>query len=440
MLFVKAPRAGFVKTRLAAKLGDERAVDVYRGMVQRQLRNIPADWPVEIHFTPAEAEDEIRAWLGPGYAYRSQASGDLGRRLRKAFGAAFARDVPCAIAIGGDCPDLDRETFHETVTRLGRAELVLGPATDGGYYLVALRRAQPGLFENIPWSSSHVLTTTLARARLFNLSRELLTPKDDVDDYPSYRRYLDRTARTASPDTLAIIVPTLNEAASIAATLAAATQTFPAAKLIVADGQSSDRTREIAAQFGAQVVITRRGRGRQCRAGAALAADAAWLLFLHADTLLPAEGGTVFANFVAQPNAQVATFRLSFDRANWFLRAGCWFTRFDSVLTRFGDQGIVIRRDFYEALGGFPDWPLFEDVALLQRARAASRIHSLPAHVITSARRFEQHGAFVQQCRNARLLVRYLCGARPVELAAQYPMASSDSKTAAIAHASESAR
>ena len=90
---------------------------------------------------------------------------------------------------------------------------------------------------------------------------------------------------------------------------------------------------------------------------------------------------------------------------------------------RFGDQGILIRRDFYHALGGFPAWPLFEDVALLQRARRTIRIRSLPAAVTTSARRFDHRGHLNQQWLNARLLCQYLLGARPERLAEIYRLA-----------------
>lgn len=170
---------------------------------------------------------------------------------------------------------------------------------------------------------------------------------------------------------------------------------------------------------GAEVVFAARGRGVQLAAGTA-SVRTAWLLFLHADTKLPATAGSVIAEFCREPNVQIATFRLQFDRAGWFLRACCWFTRFDSVFTRFGDQGILIRADFYRMLGGFPAWPLFEDVALLQRARRHTRIWSLAAAVTTSARRFEHRGHFSQQLLNACLLFRYLIGTPPQRLAEIY--------------------
>lgn len=420
MVFLKAPRPNSVKSRLSPQLGDERTIDVYRGMVERQLRQIPTGWRVVIHFTPHDAGPEMRNWLGASYEYVPQSSGDLGTRLQNAFSAAFTAGEAVVMAIGGDCPELDCTTLLEAAGRMVRADLVLGPAEDGGYYLIALRRSAPELFKDIPWSTPHVLSLTLARAKILNLSRELLAPKEDIDDLPGYERYLARVANAYSGDKIAVVVPTLNEAARVSAALQSARQSFPGSLLIVADGGSTDGTTRIAAEEGAHVIGAPRGRGSQCRAGAAAALDADWLLFLHADTVLPPNAHSVVNAFLAQPRAQIATFRLKFETKNWFLRACGWFTRIDSVFTRFGDQGIFIRKEFYEALGGFPDWPLFEDVALLQRARAATAIHSLPGWITTSARRFEQHGAFKQQWLNARLLWRYLRGALPTELAEGY--------------------
>jgi len=102
------------------------------------------------------------------------------------------------------------------------------------------------------------------------------------------------------------------------------------------------------------------------------------------------------------------------------LQKPAWFSRFDSVFTRFGDQGIVVRRPFYEQLGGFPPWPLFEDVEFLRRARRLTRGWSFPADVTTSARRFRRHGVLRQQLQNTRLLLRFLAGTSPERLAAEY--------------------
>lgn len=218
---------------------------------------------------------------------------------------------------------------------------------------------------------------------------------------------------------LAVIIPALNEGKTVAACIGQVRAALPHATVLVVDGGSTDNTTAAGADAGAAVLTSPRGRGLQCARGAAAAAGE-WLLFLHADTILPDNADAVIAEFLARPEVKIATFRLRFERAGWFLRAGAWCTRFDSVFTRFGDQGILVRRDFYADLGGFPEWPLFEDVELLRRARRQTRVWSLPAHVTTSVRRFERNGAVRQQVLNARLLLRFLTGTSPFILAQSY--------------------
>ncbi len=216
-----------------------------------------------------------------------------------------------------------------------------------------------------------------------------------------------------------VIIPTFNEATRIAGTLARVRACLPQAEILVVDGGSADRTVDLASGERTAVARTQPGRGLQCRAGAA-AARGSILLFLHADSVLPGDAAQVLATFFARPRVQIGTFRLAFDDPHPFLRVSSWFTRFDSVFTRFGDQGIVVRREFYERIGGFPPWPLFEDVELLRRARRVTRVHSFPAILITSARRFRERGPVRQQARNARLLLRFLAGAKPEDLAREY--------------------
>ena len=218
---------------------------------------------------------------------------------------------------------------------------------------------------------------------------------------------------------LSVVIPALNESARISATVALVRERLPHAELIVADGGSDDGTPAHAAAAGGRVVACARGRGLQCAAGAAQARGEV-ILFLHADTILPANAAAVLARYFSRPEVQIATFRLSFDDRSIFLRACAACSRFDSVFTRFGDQGIVVRGSFYRQLGGFPPWPLFEDVEFLRRARRLTRVWSLPAAVITSARRFRRHGVLRQQLKNAGLLLRFLAGVSPERLAAEY--------------------
>lgn len=191
LLFLKAPVPGRVKTRLARELGEEAACNIYCQMVQRQLSALPADWPVEIHFSPASARSDFAAWLGPSRDYHAQIEGDLGRRLRRATAQAFERGRRKVILIGGDCPALDAEDLVETARRLGDgADVVMGPAIDGGYYLLGLRARAESLlvFEEIPWSTPDVARLTIERIDALGLSLARLKEKEDVDDPGSYRR------------------------------------------------------------------------------------------------------------------------------------------------------------------------------------------------------------------------------------------------------------
>ncbi|MBI2517909.1 MAG: TIGR04283 family arsenosugar biosynthesis glycosyltransferase [Opitutae bacterium] len=218
---------------------------------------------------------------------------------------------------------------------------------------------------------------------------------------------------------ISVIIPTLNEAKQLPRTLANVRAALPDAEIIIADGGSADGTLHLALPAGTLLLLTAPGRGQQLATGAALA-QGRLLLFLHADTTLPANAAAVLSRAFANDQTLIGSFRLRFDGGGWFLRACAWFTRFDSVFTRFGDQGIVIRRDFYATLGGFPQWPLFEDVELLRRARRLTRVHSFPAAVTTSARRFHRQGPLRRQFRNAGLLLRFLFGTPPEQLSAEY--------------------
>jgi rSAM/selenodomain-associated transferase 2 len=216
-----------------------------------------------------------------------------------------------------------------------------------------------------------------------------------------------------------VIIPTLNEAGRIGASVAAVRALDPAVEIIVADGGSSDGTPELAAAAGAIVVRAPRGRGPQCNAGAARARGDV-LIFLHADTTLPDVAFPVLHDLFADLAVQIAKFRLSFDESDWLLDIAARLMWFDSLLTSYGDQGIVIRRAFFAELGGFPDWPLFEDVRLFELARSQTTVHVLLAEVVTSARRFLANGILSQLLHDFWLWLQYLFGVSPYELARQY--------------------
>jgi rSAM/selenodomain-associated transferase 2 len=216
---------------------------------------------------------------------------------------------------------------------------------------------------------------------------------------------------------LSVIIPALDEEDHIGLALDSVRDL--GAEVIVVDGGSRDRTRDVAARRGARVMTAPRGRGTQLIAGAE-AATGRTLFFMHADSILSGRGRSALVDAVSGPSFQIGTFRLGFDRPHPLSTLYSWCTCFDSVWTSFGDQGIVIRRELYERLGGFPPWEILEDVELLRRARRLVAVRSLAGEMITSARRFERVGILRQQLRNAFIILRYLAGTCPGELVCLY--------------------
>jgi uncharacterized protein len=189
VLFLKAPRAGMVKTRLAAALGPERACAAYRVLVDTLVRQLAGIEAVQLRFAPDDAQAEVAAWQQPGWSTAPQGPGDLGLRLSRAFAEAFAHGRERVVVIGSDCPELQGTDVRAAWLALDEADVVLGPARDGGYWLIGLRQPQPELFAGMPWSSERVLEETLARCRARQLKWQLLRELTDVDELEHWQEF-----------------------------------------------------------------------------------------------------------------------------------------------------------------------------------------------------------------------------------------------------------
>jgi uncharacterized protein len=188
-LFVKSPRLGKAKTRLARDIGAARATVIYRALVEHQAAEIPVDWRVAVYFAPSNAEEDMKIWLAPqlqnGTRFVPQCDGDLGQRLVTAVRREFDNGSERVYLIGGDCPALSRDYFDEADSALSDNDIVLGPAQDGGYVLLAIKGPHEILFRDIDWSTPAVLQQTLAAARRQTLSVCLLRTLVDIDDAAS---------------------------------------------------------------------------------------------------------------------------------------------------------------------------------------------------------------------------------------------------------------
>lgn len=219
---------------------------------------------------------------------------------------------------------------------------------------------------------------------------------------------------------ISIIIPALNEAGAIGATLDAAARVKGDVEVIVVDGGSADGTAEVARARGARVVTSARGRGAQMHAGA-LAARGEVLWFLHADTLAPADAAECIERALRDPRAVGGNFRIRFDGERRAARFLTWlYPRLRLLGLTYGDSGIFVRRAAYERTGGFKPFPVFEDLDLLRALWRQGRFVQAEGFVVTSSRRFEGRSFALTFARWALLQSLYWLGVSPHTLARLY--------------------
>jgi rSAM/selenodomain-associated transferase 1 len=180
-IFAKHWTPGRVKTRLASNVGERLAAEIHREFVQTLLMRFEsvADCRV-LAFDPPASEHEFQSSAGPAWEVRAQGAGDLGVRMAEFFEAGLAR-AQRVVLIGSDSPDLPVSYVAEAFEVLGSADVVLGPASDGGYYLVGAAGPVPPIFSDIPWSTAYVWPQTIAQLSQAGLRWHALSQWYDVD-------------------------------------------------------------------------------------------------------------------------------------------------------------------------------------------------------------------------------------------------------------------
>lgn len=210
LLFLRAPEKGRVKTRLAATLGEDITLTLYRLFVKDILETLTqAGYPVILCGYPEEKLAGISTWLGPALPCWSQFGNDLGGKMANAFSRAFSEGFDRVVLVGSDIPDLPPRIIRDAFSALGKEGAALGPATDGGYYLIAFRRSAflPEAFKNISWSTGQVLAQTLAVFSDNGTPVRLLEQWRDIDTLEDIKALSARHPAdiSAAPGTLAYI-------------------------------------------------------------------------------------------------------------------------------------------------------------------------------------------------------------------------------------------
>lgn len=437
LVFARYPEVGQCKTRLIEALGAQGATDLHVRMSQHTLtwaRGWAAgtDARLRVHFAGGDAAAMARHF-GEDLSYEPQVDGDLGAKLRRAVKQAVADGAERVMVVGTDCPWLNASMARRAGQLLEQADVCLVPAADGGYTLLGLSgqglartpHLVDALFSQIDWGTPDVLQQTVQRLSAVGANVCLLPTLSDVDlpaDVPAGLAALAaaETGQLREPAPwLSIIIPTLGTEEGLAAAIDSAGPSG-ATEVIIVAAQHTGQVLETAARAGAQLMSATVGRANQMNAGAAVARGGC-LLFLHADTVLPAGFEQEIEHVLQDPQVVGGAFRLHIDSPRSSMR---WIERGVDLRTRlrnmpYGDQAIFVRRPVFDALGGFRVWPIMEDYEFVRRVRRQGRLAYLAAAVRTSPRRWERLGPWRTTCINQLMVLGYHAGV-PVERLARF--------------------
>ncbi len=187
IIFVRNPELGKVKTRLAQTVGDREALEIYMALLQH-TRQIAGSLQTDRLLFYSHFIDETDEWSASLFQKFLQPVGDLGEKIKLGFERAFEQHDKVLI-IGSDCASLSHEIVEEAFQALDAHDFVLGPALDGGYYLLGMNRFTPSLFEDMPWSTEHVAQLSLEKMKALGGSCHLLEPLSDIDYAEDWEKY-----------------------------------------------------------------------------------------------------------------------------------------------------------------------------------------------------------------------------------------------------------
>lgn len=444
-----------MKTRLSGALGEAGAAELAGAFIEDTCGLVSAARDV----TPILVLDgAMGALSGLPSAVQvwEQGSGDLGARLERALcRALMSHDA--VIALGADSPGLPAELLTQVRHALKLTEAAMGPAEDGGFYALGLRRCPKELFRGLPWSRPDTGTAMLSRLRQAGLQPRVTDTWFDIDtpaDLSRLEALLSRRAlfaartraclqtlqRRPSPDeriSVSVIIPTWNESARIERRLEELRQLRQCSgeafirDVCVADGGSTDGTRALSRGFtGVRVLDGARGRAKQMNAGARFAAGDV-LLFLHADVSLPEDALEQVARALSGPSVVAGAFRTRTVAdlppagpgrgSSRLFRRALFLADIRSRYSRrpYGDQALFVRGAVFRHLGGFPDQALMEDLEMSRKLAREGRIHTARSCVRVSGRRFLERPLFYTFLVNVYPML-YALGVPPERLAVLY--------------------
>ena len=421
VVFMRYPEPGCVKTRLAAGMGAKPAAAFYARLLRRTLGIVADFWEthpeveIVLYFDPADRDSDVRrAYPGP-WSFTPQPTGHLGERMRAACDLGDGEGPRHHVVIGCDIGDLESADLVDAFSALKRHDAVVGPASDGGFYLVGLRRPCDPVFSPTSWGGSDVCDRALATLRREGLSVALVRERNDIDRVEDlarlrHRHYFDHQ--------MAVIVPFLGPVARLGTLLESLEpQLWPGDEIIVVsgDGISGDAAVDISNRT--RMVRSPRGRGRQLNRGVQEArSDLLW--FLHEDSTPPPNFAYHVRKLSLDHRYALGCYRLAFRGDS---RALALIARWANLRTSifklpYGDQGIFCRQATFDQLNGFRRAYIMEDVDFVRSARRLGKLLIIPQKLHTSSARYVKRGILRASLTNHVLYGLYLLGVNDRQL------------------------
>jgi uncharacterized protein len=415
MVFLRYPEPGKVKSRLAAGIGRQPAADLYARLVRRTLgvvadfQRTTSDLTVLLFYAPAEREEAVKQSCPGPWRFVAQSGCDLGERMAHAFRHVHDRGWRHAVLIGTDIADLQPADLEQSFQALQAGQAVLGPAADGGYYLIGLNRPCEAVFQSQAWGSDSVFERTRETLGKLGFTVKILQQRTDVDreEDLAHPCLLDLVRHRVS-----VVIPTLQPLEDLHPLLTSLeAQLWPEDEIILVQGREHPQDGASALPPRVRLLGSPPGRGLQLNRGACAArGDLLW--FLHSDCLPPVNFGYHIRKLTTARHLALGCFQLAFHPTSAALNMIAWWA---GMRTRYlglpyGDQGLFCRRETFAKVGGFRKPFLMEDVDLVRSLRRVGGLLLIADPITTSPRKYLQRGVLKTSMRNHLLLLLYRLG------------------------------
>ncbi len=432
IIFCRFPEPGSVKSRLARGIGKRSAARIYEKLFRRTLgivqdfQHCHPECAVFLAVHPPDSLSRMKPLIPEKWRILPQPDGHLGDKMAETMRFCLRRGHHPVVLIGSDLVDLQVEDLHRAFRTLDTHDTVLGPASDGGFYLIGCRKPPESALMEPTWGTSYVLERTIKHLKKEELSVVLLRRRHDVDrpeDLDILRRDPWFTSR------LSVIVPTLREKSRLDPWLDSwLPYLWPGDEILLVHATPKAPKPARNCRHGTWKQIfengvrlrsfsTLRGRGRQLRAGGRHATGNI-LLFLHDDTTPPPLFAYHARKIAVRREYALGCFQLGFSPTHPGLDMIARWANLRSRIFHlpYGDQAIFCRKSSYEKRGGIQNDHLMEDVELVKRLRREGKLMIIPHRVVTSGRRYLKTGILRTSIKNHFTFFAYLLGTSETRL------------------------